>query len=62
MTKFLSIPFMALLLCACEPARNTPAQQTADFKVCADAGMGTYQTGYGEIKCAPPRSKAGAGL
>ncbi len=44
----------AVFLSACEPARNTPDQQAEDFKVCASAGMSTYQTGYGEIKCAPP--------
>lgn len=35
--------------------RNQPAQQAEDYATCKKAGMESYRTIYGEIKCTPPQ-------
>ena len=48
----LAVVFIAAaLLSGCY--RDSPEDQAKDFKVCTDAGMRPYRTGFGEIKCDP---------
>ena len=44
----------AALLVGCDVYRDDPAQQVEDYQTCIEAGMDTYQTIYGEIRCKAP--------
>lgn len=45
---------VAALLAGCDLYRDDPAEQVEDYQTCKEAGMATYQTLYGEIRCKAP--------